>query len=100
MNGDVSERKQKEAEIQYLNCYDILTGLHNRRCFEEHRATIDNPDNLPLSVIFADINGLKMTNDVFGHPAGDKLIKKSSDILKQACRKTEVEFEIIRTNDR
>ena len=87
---DISERKQKEAEIQYLNCYDTLTGLHNRRCFEDNRAKIDNPDNLPLSVIFADINGLKMTNDIFGHRAGDELIKKSSEILLQVCRQNDV----------
>lgn len=83
---DISERKQKEAAIQYLSCYDTLTGLYNRRCFEENRVKIDSPDNLPLSVIFADINGLKMTNDIFGHTAGDELIKKSSEILKRACR--------------
>ena len=87
---DISERKQKEAEVQYLNCYDTLTGLHNRRCFEDNRAKIDNRDNLPLSVIFADINGLKMTNDIFGHTAGDKLIKKSSEILQQVCRQNDV----------
>ncbi len=87
---DISERKQKEAEIQYLNCYDTLTGLHNRRCFEDNRAKIDNPDNLPLSVIFADINGLKMTNDIFGHTAGDELIKKSSEILQQVCRQNDL----------
>lgn len=87
---DISERKQKEAEIQYLNYYDTLTGLHNRRCFEENRSKIDIPDNLPLSVIFADINGLKMTNDIFGHTAGDELIKKSSEILQQACRQNDV----------
>lgn len=87
---DVSERKQKEAEIQYLNCYDTLTGLYNRRCFEEKRAKIDTPDNLPLSVIFADVNGLKMTNDIFGHSAGDELIKKSSEILQQVCRQNDI----------
>ena len=102
---DISERKQKEAEIQYLNCYDSLTGLHNRRCFEDNRAKIDNRDNLPLSVIFADINGLKMTNDIFGHTAGDKLIKKSAEILQQVCRQNDVvarvggdEFEIGRAH--
>jgi len=102
---DISERKQKEAEIQYLNCYDTLTGLHNRRCFEDNRAKIDNRDNLPLSVIFADINGLKMTNDIFGHTAGDKLIKKSSEILQQVCRQNDVvariggdEFIILQPN--
>lgn len=87
---DISERKQKEVEIQYLNCYDTLTGLHNRRCFEENLTKIDNPDNLPLSVIFADINGLKMTNDIFGHTAGDELMKKSSEILQQVCRQNDL----------
>ena len=87
---NISERKQKEAEIQYLSCHDTLTGLHNRRCFEENRKKIDIPDNLPLSVIFADINGLKMTNDIFGHSAGDELIKKSSEILQQVCRQNDV----------
>lgn len=87
---DISERKQKEAEIQYLSCYDPLTGLQNRRCFEENRTRIDRPDNLPLSVVFADINGLKMTNDIFGHQAGDELIRKSAEILMQACRQNDV----------
>jgi len=87
---DISDRKKKEAEIQYLNCHDMLTGLHNRRSFEENRTKIDSTDNLPLSVIFADINGLKMTNDIFGHSAGDELIKKSSEILQQVCRQNDV----------
>jgi diguanylate cyclase (GGDEF)-like protein/PAS domain S-box-containing protein len=86
---DISDRKQKEAEIQYLSCHDILTGLHNRRCFEENRSKIDTPANLPLSVIFADINGLKMTNDIFGHTAGDELIRKSCSILQQVCRQND-----------
>lgn len=88
--SDISERKRKEAEIHYLSCYDTLTGLQNRRCFDENRHKIDIPENLPLSVIFADINGLKMTNDIFGHTAGDELIKKSSEILRQVCRQEDV----------
>ena len=86
---DISERKQKEAEIHYMSCYDALTGVHNRRCFDENRGKIDNVENLPISVIFADINGLKMTNDIFGHAAGDELIKKSSKILEKVCREND-----------
>ncbi|HPG19951.1 MAG TPA: EAL domain-containing protein, partial [Flexilinea sp.] len=87
---DISGRKRKEAETEYLNYHDILTGLYNRRCFENNRSKIDLPEFLPLSVIFADINGLKMTNDIFGHAAGDALIKKSAEILLQSCRKQDV----------
>lgn len=83
---DITERKQREREIQYLNCHDSLTGLYNRRCFEDKLGKTDVYENLPLSVIFADINGLKMTNDIFGHAAGDELIKKSAEILTHSCR--------------
>lgn len=87
---DISDRKQKEAEIEYLNCHDTLTGLYNRRCLDNHRGEKDIPANLPFSVIFADINGLKMTNDIFGHRAGDELIKKSAEILTKSCRENDI----------
>lgn len=83
---DITDRKKKEDEIKFLSCHDTLTGLNNRRCFEENYVKIDTSANLPISLIFADINGLKMTNDIFGHSAGDKLIKKSAEILQGACR--------------
>ena len=87
---DIGERKKREAQIHYLSCYDPLTGLHNRRCFDENRVLIDTESNLPLSVIFADLNGLKMTNDIFGHAAGDELIRVSSEILQSACRQEDL----------
>lgn len=83
---DITDRKRKEEEIRYLSCHDTLTGLHNRRCLEEGIAELDIPDNLPMTIIFADINGLKMTNDIFGHAAGDRLIQKSAEILRSATR--------------
>lgn len=87
---DITDRKQRDAAIQYLSCHDTLTGLYNRRCFEEKLINIDVQENLPLSVIFADINGLKMTNDVFGHSSGDELIKKSAQILVSSCRDKDI----------
>lgn len=87
---DVTDRKLKEEEIEYLNCHDVLTGLYNRRYFEENLEKIDRSKNWPLSVIFADINGLKMTNDIFGHISGDKLIQKSAEILKKSCREQDL----------
>lgn len=87
---DITERRKREEEISYLSYHDTLTGLHNRRSFEESLKKMDIPDSLPLSVIFADINGLKMTNDIFGHAAGDALIKKSSEILINSCRENDI----------
>ncbi|OEF97738.1 hypothetical protein BHF68_14140 [Desulfuribacillus alkaliarsenatis] len=102
---DISERKQTENMIRHLSYYDKLTGLHNRAYFEEELKRLDKRYNLPLSIIIADVNGLKLTNDAFGHLAGDNLLKKVAEILRQACRKVDTiarwggdEFAIILTN--
>jgi len=87
---DITKRKEREGKINYLSYHDTLTGLYNRQYFVENLSKADNADNLPLSVIFADINGLKMTNDIFGHAAGDSLIKKSSEVLVQSCRQDDI----------
>lgn len=52
-------------QIEYLSYHDHLTGLYNRRYFEEALAHLDIPENLLISFIFADINGLKTINDAF-----------------------------------
>jgi diguanylate cyclase (GGDEF)-like protein/PAS domain S-box-containing protein len=87
---DITESKHQEEQIEYLRCHDPLTGLNNRGCLEENYANFDVPENLPISVIFADLNGLKLTNDIFGHAAGDELIKTAARILRQSCRKGDV----------
>ncbi|MDD3113624.1 MAG: HD domain-containing phosphohydrolase [Candidatus Izemoplasmatales bacterium] len=72
--NDVTERKNYEQSILYLSYHDALTGLKNRRFYIEELARVDHPDALPLSIIMADINGLKLMNDAFGHDAGDELL--------------------------
>jgi diguanylate cyclase (GGDEF)-like protein len=80
--NDVSDRKHYEQSILYLSYHDALTGLKNRRFYSEELARVDNPDALPLSVIMADINGLKLMNDAFGHDAGDELLCIVAEELK------------------
>ena len=87
---DISERKKNENRIQYLSRHDVLTGLKNRQSFEEIIKTFDEEKYMPLSIIYGDLNGLKLTNDIFGHAAGDDLIIKSANVMKRVCRKTDV----------
>jgi diguanylate cyclase (GGDEF)-like protein/PAS domain S-box-containing protein len=87
---DITERKKDEEQIRYLSSHDSLTGLINRHCFQDAIRKYDKKANLPLSMIFADVNGLKMVNDIFGHSAGDILIKKSAEILTISCRETDI----------
>ncbi|MPM02991.1 hypothetical protein SDC9_49250 [bioreactor metagenome] len=87
---DFSERKEKQRRIEYLSFHDQLTGLYNRRFFEEELKRIDVARNLPLSFIYADVNGLKMINDAFGHEAGDELIELVAQVLKTECRADDI----------
>ncbi len=83
---DTTQRKSNEAQIKYLSSHDSLTGLYNRSSFENALRKLDREENLPISTIYGDVNGLKLTNDIFGHQAGDALLKKVAEILKKACR--------------
>ena len=69
---NITERIIAEKEIRYLAYHDKLTGLYNRGFFEEEVNRIDVDRSLPISIIISDLNGLKLTNDVFGHLQGDK----------------------------
>lgn len=102
---DNSERRKSRAKIDYLSTHDSLTGLHNRAFFERALKEADTESNLPVTVLFGDINGLKLTNDVFGHAAGDRLLVSAAELLKGSCRGKDVvarlggdEFAVIMTN--
>ena len=87
---DITDRKATEEKILYLSYFDQLTGLYNRRFYEEELKRIDTKRNLPLTLVMADVNGLKLTNDAFGHASGDKLLKAVADIMKNELRSDDV----------
>lgn len=79
----IREEKRKAAE--YLSFHDSMTGLFNRRYFERELMKLDGKQYLPLCIVGCDLNGLKFVNDVFGHAAGDRLICKAAECLKEGC---------------
>ena len=87
---DVSRDKEQQRQILYLSYHDPLTGLYNRRFLEEQMRLVDTEHQLPLSIIMGDVNGLKITNDVFGHAEGDRLLQKVAETLRDICRKEDV----------
>lgn len=78
---DVTERHTYEQSILNLSYRDPLTNLYNRRYYQEELKRLDENKYYPLSIVLADINGLKIMNDAFGHDAGDQLIKVVSEEL-------------------
>lgn len=87
---DVSEERRAEQEIKYLSFHDNLTGLYNRAYFDKKLLQQDSKCYLPISLIMGDVNGLKLTNDAFGHQEGDKLLIRMAEILKKSCRKEDI----------
>lgn len=87
---DVTEKKEQRKKIEYLSMHDPLTGLYNRIFFEEKLEELDTEENLPLSIIVGDMNGLKLANDIYGHAAGDALLQKAAKVFKRVCRPSDV----------
>lgn len=87
---NITERKNNELYIEYLSYHDQLTGLYNRRFFEDAIVRLDNEGSLPLTLAMLDVNGLKLTNDAFGHNAGDALLTNIADLLQKECRASDV----------
>ncbi|MBV1758286.1 MAG: diguanylate cyclase [Dethiosulfatibacter sp.] len=82
--------KKTNEQIAFMSYHDQLTGLYNRRFFEEEMRRLDTSRNLPISLIIMDVNGLKLTNDAFGHSAGDDLLKKIAETTQNHCREGEI----------
>lgn len=78
---DVTEAKEAEQKVEFISNHDALTGLFNRRACEEALIEYGKRENLPLGVIYVDLNHLKLANDAFGHHEGDALIQKCVSIL-------------------
>ncbi|SJZ40846.1 diguanylate cyclase domain-containing protein [Selenihalanaerobacter shriftii] len=87
---DITERKKDERQIKYLSFHDELTGLYNRVYFERELELANSQQHIPLSLIVADVNNLKLVNDVFGHGKGDELLKIVAKILKESCRENDI----------
>ncbi|MDQ7989981.1 MAG: sensor domain-containing diguanylate cyclase [Candidatus Dactylopiibacterium sp.] len=86
---DITARKKAEAYLEFLGRHDALTKLHNRAYFDEELARLARKGPLPVSVIMADLNGLKTVNDQIGHAAGDDLLRRAGEALRKAVGDTE-----------
>lgn len=87
---DFTDKREKQRQVEYLSFHDYLTGLYNRRYIEDALLRMCTPRNLPFSIVMIDINGLKFTNDAFGHDVGDLLIKTTAEILRSICRAEDI----------
>lgn len=85
----IALREQLLESVSHVASRDAMTGLFNRGAVEQildqemRRAEIEDH---PLTIVFIDLDNLKMVNDTRGHEAGDDLIRSAADILKGVLR--------------
>jgi len=82
------------TEVEYLSFHDELTGLYNRRFFENELERISNSRRLPLTLLVADMDQLKFINDNYGHKMGDNYIKAAAEILDKSSRNEDITARI------
>jgi diguanylate cyclase (GGDEF)-like protein len=87
---DMTARKKAEEYLHYLGTHDVMTGLYNRAYFEENILKLEASRKDPVSIIIVDLNYLKKTNDVLGHQAGDKLIRRIAEVLSAAFNSDQI----------
>ena len=90
---DITERKRAEERIKLESLTDELTGVYNRRGFftlgeQEFRAI--QRSKQAVAVMFADIDGLKIINDSYGHAAGDEAITAAAAALRVSVRNCDI----------
>jgi diguanylate cyclase (GGDEF)-like protein/PAS domain S-box-containing protein len=88
--SDITSRKQADEALIRLGTHDALTGLYSRYFFIEEMERLERGREFPVSIMMADVDDLKKTNDRLGHAAGDDLLKRAAQVLKAAFRDGDV----------
>lgn len=80
---DIEELKKQKAESDIEKNLDSLTGLYNRRYFEEISEDLDNsPD---IGIVIFDADNFKQINDNYGHNKGDEVLQRIGQVIKDNC---------------
>lgn len=89
---DVTARKSESDRIRQMAYHDTLTGLPNRRLFDErigHTLAHAKRVGYPIALMFVDVDHFKQINDTHGHDVGDEILKSVADRMAQCLRQTD-----------
>lgn len=84
---DITARKKAESYLEFLGKHDVLTKLFNRSYYVDELNRLERKRIEPVTIIVADLNGLKAANDQLGHAAGDALLRRAGEVLAKAVER-------------
>ena len=90
---DITDEIRSRERLKSEAITDDLTGLCNRKGFAslaEHQLIVAQREQIFVSLIYFDLDGLKIINDTLGHGEGDHAIRAFSDLLTQSFRKSDI----------
>lgn len=87
---DITAQKRAEDHLKFLTHHDPLTSLYNRYCYEEELERLENSRRYPVTVIVAELIGLKDVNNRLGNSAGNDLVCRAGEVLKAAFRSEDI----------
>lgn len=89
LHTDITEFHNTQEALAKMVNIDPLTTLHSRFYFETELAKL-RPSHHPISIIYCDIDCLKLVNDHIGHCAGDTLLNMAGQLIRQSIRSTDI----------
>ena len=90
ISREITERKRRAVKLEYFSLHDQLTGLYNRAFFAEEMKRLSGSRDFPITIVSADINGLKLINDTMGHSKGDALLYACAQVLRLSLRRSDI----------
>lgn len=93
LHTDVTDLRAAQENLTALVNHDSLTNLYSRLYFDQSFKGLA-PEDGPVSIIFVDVDTLKVVNDSLGHDAGDRLLIIAADILRSVVRVTDITARI------
>ena len=96
---DIAEQRQTgaNAALRKLAAQDPLTGLANRRRFDEEYPRLWKEavrQSLPLSILFIDLDRFKAYNDTYGHAKGDEILERLADVMRQTTTRRPLDLAV------
>ena len=83
---DITARKRAEAYLEFLGKHDVLTKLYNRSFYVDEMNRLERTALSPITIIVADLNGLKAVNDHLGHAAGDEMLRRTGEAFNEVMK--------------